>query len=442
MAQVLSSTHGQLLYVDQLIALIRLLGFEHGWAERFRRTLAGGRRVVERNEMEQVLRAAASKRGWTSEQITGLLGLLYEHVGYLYNHGHALHLARRAYEQACLKVNPATVAAFFAEVLNNGGSAHYGLGAAVEEARQWGVVLLPPCVQHSTDRYVVEDNAPGQEESRSVGAVRVPLTAIRGLSPRAARHIQIARTVFGEFGSLLDFCRKVDRTVVTRQDLLLLIKLGAFAWTGLSRGQLALAEQYYAGAAQLLRAADRDPSGTTSIETDFAEGTAHFLDVEEWPPEVTAAFELAHLGFYCLATHEVQRHAKRLAEEFGVVSIAELADYPDKAPVSVAGIVTTLRVRTTKKGEAMAWIVLSDGTAGLECAVFPSTYQKLNGPTVLREGAFLVGQGRLAREEATGHKIFLDNIVPLGGRGAHLSALAVAVDQRHGDVPPPSSLIA
>ena len=300
MAQVLSSTHGQLLYVDQLIALIRLLGFEHGWAERFRRTLAGGRRVVERNEVEQVLRAAASKRGWTSEQITGLLGLLYEHVGYLYNHGHALHLARRAYEQACLKVNPATVAAFVAEVLNNGGSAHYGLGAAVEEARQWGVVLLPPCVQRSTGRYVVEDDALEQGESRSIGAVRVPLTAIRGLSPRTACHVQIARTVFGEFSSLLDFCRKVDRTLLTRQDLLVLIKLGAFAWTGLSRGQLALGDQYYAGAALLLRAADRDPSGAASIETDFAEGSAHFLDVEEWPPEVTAAFELAHLGFYTL----------------------------------------------------------------------------------------------------------------------------------------------
>jgi len=33
---------------------------------------------------------------------------------------------------------------------------HYGLGAAVEEARQWGVMLLPPCVQHSGDRYLVE----------------------------------------------------------------------------------------------------------------------------------------------------------------------------------------------------------------------------------------------------------------------------------------------
>ena len=69
-------------------------------------------------------------------------------------------------------------------------------------------------------------------------------------------------------------------------------------------------------------------------------------------------------------------------------------------------------------------------------------YEKLNGPTVLREGAFLVGRGRLAREEAPGLRCFLDDIVPLGGRGAHLSAIAVAVEQRRDDVPPPSSLIA
>ena len=291
-------------------------------------------------------------------------------------------------------------------MLNNGGSAHYGLGAAVEEARQWGVVLLPPCVQRSADRYVVEDDAPEVQSSHAVGAVRVPLTAIRGLGPRAARHILIARKAFGGFDGLLDFCRKVDRDQVSRQDVLLLIKLGSFGWTGLSRGQLALAEQYYAGAAELLRAADRDPSRAVSIEAEFADGGARSLEIDEWPPEVTAAFELAHLGFYCQAPMEVQRHAKRLAEEFGVVSIAELVDYPDKAPISVAGIVTTLRVRTTKKGEPMAWLGLSGGTAGLDCAVFPSAYQKLNGPSVLREGAFLVAHGRLAREEATGVKAF------------------------------------
>jgi DNA polymerase III alpha subunit len=138
----------------------------------------------------------------------------------------------------------------------------------------------------------------------------------------------------------------------------------------------------------------------------------------------------------------VQRHAKRLAEEFGAVAIAELIDYPDRAPVSIAGIVTTLRVRTTKKGEAMAWIVVSDGTAGLECAVFPKAYEKLNGPSVRREGAFLVARGRLAREEATGLRCFVDELVPLAGKGAHLSAIAVAVEQWRDDVPPPTSLIA
>ena len=194
-ARMLSGTAGQLLYVDQLVELLMQLGFDHGWAERFRRSLVGGRRLEQRSEMEQVLRAAAAKRGWSADQTTGLLGLLYEHVGYLYSHGHALQLARRAYEQACLKVNPATVAAFFAEVLNNGGSAHYGLGAAVEEARQWGVVLLPPRVQRSTDRYLVEDIPPELQDLHSAGAVRVPLTAIRGLSPGAARHILIARRV-------------------------------------------------------------------------------------------------------------------------------------------------------------------------------------------------------------------------------------------------------
>jgi len=64
-----------------------------------------------------------------------------------------------------------------------------------------------------------------------------------------------------------------------------------------------------------------------------------------------------------------QRHAKRLAEEFGVVSIAELTDYADRAPMSVAGIVTSLHVRTTKRAEQLAWVVLSDRAGGLECAV-------------------------------------------------------------------------
>jgi DNA polymerase III alpha subunit len=83
-----------------------------------------------------------------------------------------------------------------------------------------------------------------------------------------------------------------------------------------------------------------------------------------------AAYELAHLGFYTASPMELQRHAKRLVEEFGVCNIAELSDYPDKASASVRVIVTNLRLRMTTKGEKMAWLTLADATGAIEAAVF------------------------------------------------------------------------
>jgi hypothetical protein len=164
------------------------------------------------------------------------LALLQEHAGYLYAHGHALALAQHVFQQACLKLDPATAPTFFAEVLNNGGSAHYGLGAAVEEARQWGVLVLPPCINRSTDRYTVVDPdafellAAGSATSNS-GAIRVPLTAIRGLRAETVRHILQMRAVFGPFTSLLDFLRGMEPQQINRRELQVLVRLGAFSFT-------------------------------------------------------------------------------------------------------------------------------------------------------------------------------------------------------------------
>ena len=73
--------------------------------------------------------------------------------------------------------------------------------------------------------------------------------------------------------------------------------------------------------------------------------------------------------------------------------------------MAIAGVITTLRVRQTKKGEQMAWLTLTDGTGAIECAIFPNAYARLGQPTaLLREGAFLVAYGKLAHEETTGSK--------------------------------------
>jgi DNA polymerase III subunit alpha len=441
MAAVLDQTAGEVLYSDQLVELVKLLGFDHAWAERFRRALAGGR-LAGRDAMERAIREAGARHRWTKEQSNALLNLLLEHVGYLHLHGHALATAQHVFRQACRKVNPSSAPAFFAEVLNNGGSAQYGLGSAVEEARRFGVLLLPPCVNSSSDRFDVQDSSPAlldaQRNGRgTVGAIRVPLVAIRGLGPQGAQHILAVRAGFGSYISLVDFCRKVDRRIVSRHDLILLIKLGAFGFTGLSRAQLVAAEQYYSSVADVMRFGEPDPAGLATLEDDLGSGLVKFVYAAEWSPEILAAYELAHLGFYSASPLEVEKHAERLAEEFSVTSIAELVDYPDKAPASVGGIVTNLRVRTTRKGEKMAWLTLADATGAIEAAVFPNAYQRIGesnqGESPLREGAFLVARGRVAQEEATGSKLFVDSVVLLGGKASQLSALTVAIQQQQPD---------
>jgi DNA polymerase-3 subunit alpha len=430
LAGVLDPTHGVLLYADQVAEVGCLLGFEFAFADQFRRALATGRRA-QRIAMEREMKKAAQLRGWTDDQFNSLLGLLQEHAGYLYGHGHALALALHVLSQACARVNPATTAAFFCEALNNGGSAHFGLGAAVEEARRWGVLILPPCVNRSGDRYAVQAGPLGEQEvhqDQRAGAIRVPLSAIRGFTIEAVQHIVALREAFGPFTSLLDFCRRVDRDLVDRRDVQALIAVGAFGFTGLPRAQLALAEQVYSAAGDLLRAADRNPTGLGPFEDELAQLVGRQLDAAEWPPEILAAEELGHLGFY-VATSDLQGTAARVAEEFSTADIVELIGLPHNAPVTIAGIVTTLRVRQTRKGEEMAWLTITDPSGSVECGVFPSAYQRLGQPSsLLREGAFLVARGRLAHEETTGTKVWIDQLVPISGAGAHMRALATAVE--------------
>ena len=77
-----------------------------------------------------------------------------------------------------------------------------------------------------------------------------------------------------------------------------------------------------------------------------------------------------------------------LTEEFGVTNIAELVDYPDKAPASIGGIVTNLGGRNRRVGERVAWLTLADATGAIEAAVFPDSYQRIGEANAGAAGNF------------------------------------------------------
>jgi helix-hairpin-helix protein len=99
------------------------------------------------------------------------------------------------------------------------------------------VLILPPCVNRSSDRFSIVDPdalefvtsaAPAGSAS---GGIRVPLTAIRGLSAGAVRHILQMRAAFGAFTRLLDFLRRMEPHQISRRELQVLSPPRATALT-------------------------------------------------------------------------------------------------------------------------------------------------------------------------------------------------------------------
>ena len=77
---------------------------------------------------------------------------------------------------------------------------------------------------------------------------------------------------------------------------------------------------------------------------------------------------------------------------------------------------------------------LVDRTGAIECAIFPNAFARLGQPTsLLREGAFLVTTGKLAHEETTGSKLWINRVTTVGGVGARQEALRAALEYRQAD---------
>jgi DNA polymerase III alpha subunit len=238
------------------------------------------------------------------------------------------------------------------------------------------------------------------------------------------------RAAFGIYTSLLDFCRKVDRRFVSRHDRILLIKLGAFDFTGLTRAQLSVAEQYYASAADLMRASDNDPAGTSPLEEDLASGAIKYVQAIEWQPDVIAAYELAHLGFY---TASPLGQTNGLRPRNSALSVSPSLDYPDKRQRMWARSSPTCGFGPRRAKMAAAYA--RDGTGAIECAVFPNAYERLaeTASAVVAARGRLRGRPRAGEQQETTDPVFIDEVQILGGTVTQLSALAVAIAEQQPD---------
>jgi DNA polymerase-3 subunit alpha len=103
------------------------------------------------------------------------------------------------------------------------------------------------------------------------------------------------------------------------------------------------------------------------------------------------------LGLY-VSDHPL-RGAERSLRKLVDTSIADLADLEDGSMRTVAGVVTSLQRKYTKRGDLMAVFVLEDLAAAIEVMVFPKTM--LTYGELLQSDAIVTIKGRVDNREDT-----------------------------------------
>jgi DNA polymerase-3 subunit alpha len=145
-----------------------------------------------------------------------------------------------------------------------------------------------------------------------------------------------------------------------------------------------LAEDRLRGQVDLFGAASADGELTQSLP-----------DAKPWTRSELASREKAAIGFY-LSTHPLDDF-QHLLSGLRLKNIAEHAELQSGQVVKLAGMITGLQVRTSKRGNRFAQFRFEDRSAGLKGVVLGDNFNKLS-PLLADDGLF-IAEGNIEAPE-------------------------------------------
>ena len=385
---ILSETYGVAVYQEEIMMIARdLAGFTMSEADELRKVM--GKKLKDQVPIyrERFINGAMQHSGITRQLAEEIFAFIEPFAGYGFNKSHAAAYAIIAYQTAYLKARHPL--AYLTALLTSVKDRTDKLAEYIEDARRYGIAVLPPDVNESLVDFTVVGNQ-----------IRFGLSAIKGVGEGAVRNVIEAREGGGPFRDLFDLARRADARQVNRRVLEALIKSGACDALPGNRVQKLAALDL---ALDLAARATRDAEvGQVSLFGSSTLGAAepslpkipapHRREMLAWEKETLGIFVSGH------PLEEVQPALTRT----GATPIKELRNRPDDSPVTVAGTVTSARRATTRAGGQMLIAQVEDVTGGCEVVVFPKTYEQLE--QLFERDRIVVVKGRLRLRERPGSR--------------------------------------
>ncbi len=413
---ILKETYGVFVYQEQVMQAGQILsGFSLGRADIMRRAMGKKKPEVLAAQRSGFVEGAV-QNGVDAERASYIFDLIEKFAGYGFNKSHSAAYALITYQSAWLKYYyPVEL---YAALMTCDQDNPDKVIRTINDARQNGVKILPPDINQSELNFSVVDRC-----------VRFGLAGIKGVGAAALESVLKSREKDGPFKGLFDFCARVDQRV-NKRVIEALIQSGAFdtMWEkpiknirdiGVARARMFATVQKALDRSKTTR--EEKESGQTSLFTLFASKSKdagsmlkdRYNEAPPWPENDVLANEFALIGFF-VSGHPMDHYAQE-SLLFASNRVADLNDLPERARVSVCGILKGTGIRTLKSGSKMAAGNLEDQTGQVGFVAFARTIEKIGAEAFSLKGpVVLTGKLQFSGEDdARKAEIILESIDPV-----------------------------
>ncbi len=363
---ILRSTYGCTVYQEQVMSIFRVIaGYTYGHADIVRRAMSKKKADVLQAERESFLEGA--KHNGVSEEVAEqLFDDMASFANYAFNKSHAAAYAVISYRTAYLKCHyPCEfMSALMTSVLGN----FTKLAEYISECEKHGIHVLPPDINESRMVFHPKD-----------GNIVFGLLALKNVGKQFIDSIMREREGH-PFASFEDFVKRMAPYDLNKRMVEALIKAGAFDRLGEYRSRLMAS---FEGLIEQIQQKDRN-NIVGQLDMFSAIPAAKELSPKfEYPsiPEFSIKekllLEKECSGMY-FSGHPLDSyglHVNHLAAT-GISDILNSEDLPNKAAISVAGMVSSVTVKTTRKNEKMAFFSIEDRYGEIECLAFPTQFKQ------------------------------------------------------------------
>lgn len=364
MKDILSATYGVMVYQEQVMQIASALaGYSLGEGDVLRRAMGKKDKEEMERQRDKFTKGCIAKDipSTTAEKI---FEKIEKFAFYGFNKSHAAAYGYLSYATAYFKAN--FPKEWMGSLMTCDRDDTTKLSKFIQEARAMHIEILPPDI-----------NQAGLEFAAVQTGIRFAMSGIKGVGTSVVEEILSERARQGQFESLYDFIRRVDKTKVPKKAIELLVEAGSFDAMGWTRD--AMRESIDAMYAASQRDQKESALGVLNLFSLIDETEKPFLA----PPPVlrpSSQMQLLHrekelLGFY-LTGHPMDSYKETLSR-LSCVPFSQFEALGDGAVVRAAFVVEALQVKVSNKSQRkFAILTISDGLERFELPVWSDLYEE------------------------------------------------------------------